>query len=272
MRQSEPSGSPENRRTAGSAGNGMSVDLLDLRNPRLSGEAREKLCWRYYYGVYKPAFPTADEAEDPTVWLPLLAPAPPDGKPYLYLLLAIPATDASETLDLSTASSLSSVGGIHGEFFPVSNTAFLTYLCVAPEVRRRGISELLLRKMVCILRNHAGGALIPIFAEAEDPRQLSDPASQETAYRRLTVLGRLGFREIPINYRQPALGPGKKPVDYLKFLVFSPGSPTTVKSSSVRAFMDEFYKALDAGEPDKAQIFNGLVADDIATVALDDPT
>jgi hypothetical protein len=36
--------------------------------------------------------------------------------------------------------------------------------------------------------------------------------------------------------------------------------------------MHEFYRGLDAGEPDEARIFSGLVADDIATVALDDPT
>ena len=167
---------------------------------------------------------------------------------------------------------LSPLGGIHAEYFPLSHTALITYLCVVPEMRRRGISELLLGQIVSVLRKNAAGASIPIFAEAEDPAKLPDSASQQTAYRRLSILSRLGFREIPIKYRQPALGPGKNPVDYLKFLVFSPGSPDTVKSSTVRAFMHEFYKGLDAGEPDDARTLAGLIADDIPTVALEGHT
>jgi hypothetical protein len=50
----------------------MSIDVLDLRNASLSDEAREKLCWRYYERVYKPAFPRLNEAEDPCVWLPFI--------------------------------------------------------------------------------------------------------------------------------------------------------------------------------------------------------
>jgi hypothetical protein len=31
-----------------------SISTLDLRDAKLSDEAREKLCWRYYERVYKP--------------------------------------------------------------------------------------------------------------------------------------------------------------------------------------------------------------------------
>jgi hypothetical protein len=204
--------------------------------------------------------------------LPLLTGAHQDGKPFLHILLAIPDAAGFRKVDASSVNGLSPLGGIHAEYFPLSHTALITYLCVVPEMRRRGISELLLGQIVSVLRKNAAGASIPIFAEAEDPAKLPDSASQPTAYRRLSILSRLGFREIPIKYRQPALGPGKNPVDYLKFLVFSPRSQDTVKSSTVRAFMHEFYKGLDAGEPDDARTFAGLTADDIPTVALEGHT
>ena len=162
----------------------MSIDVLDLRNASLSDEAREKLCWRYYERVYKPAFPRLDEAEDPCVWLPLLTGAHQDGKPFLYILLAIPGVAGFGKLDAFSVNGLSPLGGIHAEYFPLSHTALITYLCVVPEMRRRGISELLLGQIVSVLRKNAAEASIPIFAEAEDPAKLPDSASQQTAYRR----------------------------------------------------------------------------------------
>jgi GNAT superfamily N-acetyltransferase len=154
---------------------------------------------------------------------------------------------------------------------PPPPAALITYLCVRADLRGRGIGSLLLRLAIETLEREAG-RVIPIFAETEDPAKLIDPGSIETARERLNILVRLGFRQLAINYRQPALGPTKKPVDHLKFLVRARDATTAIRQATLRTFMGEFYAALDAGEPDEAHIFGTPEREFVATIGLAERT
>jgi GNAT superfamily N-acetyltransferase len=241
----------------------MSFRAFDLSHPALSEEVRQRLCWRYYDQVYKAAFPVADEAEDPTVWLRLFAQRPAPPEPLLRILFAIADTDSSQTID-----EVALLGGIHVEYYRASRAALATYLCVAPHARRQGIARFLLKQAVAAVCQDAGSVSVPLFGEAEDPESWSDPSLRTEARQRLVALSRLGFGEVPIRYRQPPLGSNKRFVDNLKFLLLSAGGSASVKLSTLRAFMDEFYQALGAGKPDETRMFGAVQSEDVATVAL----
>jgi GNAT superfamily N-acetyltransferase len=238
----------------------MSLHTLDLGASTVSPGTRERLCRLYYDLIYRPAFPIADEAEDPTIWLPLMAGEPAWPKSQVHIVVATVGTSRPEEIE---AASL--VGGIHYEHFRESGAALITYLCVRGDRRRQGVATLLVTDAIADIRRTHG--LIPVFAEAEDPDRLADRETRPAACVRLIILGRLGFREIPIRYPQPALGPGKRPVDHLKFLLFAGGQSATLKLSLLRAFMREFYASLDA-DLDEAAMFGGLTAADVPTLAM----
>jgi GNAT superfamily N-acetyltransferase len=240
----------------------MAFRAFELSDPALPDDVRQRVCLQYYDRIYKAAFPIADEAEDPNIWLRLMRERPPAPQPMLRILLATPEGRLPQ--DESSAI----LAGIHFEFYRNSGAALVTYLCVRPDMRRHGIAAFLLGRAVETMRSDAGSASAPLFAEAENPDSFSEPSIRGAASRRLAVLSRLGFREIPIRYRQPALAPGKRPVDHLKFLVWSAEGPAGVKLSTLRAFMREFYSALNAGEPDETRMFGGLREGNVQPIVL----
>jgi GNAT superfamily N-acetyltransferase len=238
----------------------MLIRQLDLNSPLIPENTREQLCWQFYNSIYREAFPVADEAEDPTIWLPLMSGKAPSPKPLLHVVLAATGTDAPKKVE---AASL--LGGIVFEYFRKSRAALITYLCVRQDVRGRGVARFLLGQAVDCVR--APNGPVPLFAEAEDPRLQSDQSHRKSAIARLRILDKLGFREIPIHYRQPSLGPGKRPVDSLKFLLLVAAETAGVKVSALQAFMREFYDSLGA-ELDEARTFDGLNTEDVPTIAL----
>jgi GNAT superfamily N-acetyltransferase len=240
----------------------MGFRAFDLSDPALPDDVRERVCWQYYDLIYKDAFPIADEAEDPNIWLRLMRERPAAPQPVLRILLA--TADRCSPLDDPSAV----LAGIHFEFYRDSGAALVTYLCVRPDMRGQGIAAFLLGRAVETVRSNTASASAQVFAEAENPDSFAEPSMREAASHRLSVLSRLGFREVPIKYRQPALAPGKRPVDHLKFLIWSAEGSAGVKLSTLRAFMREFYSALHAGEPDEAHIFGGLRGEYIKPIAL----
>jgi GNAT superfamily N-acetyltransferase len=238
----------------------MLIRQLDLNSPLISENIRERLCWQFYNSIYRDAFPVTDEAEDPTIWLPLMSGKAPPPKPLVHVVLAVTGADAPEKVE---AASL--LGGIIFEYFRKSRAALITYLCVRQDMRGRGVARFLLGHAVDCVRVPNGP--VPLFAETEDPPLQSDESHRKTAIARLRILDKLGFREIPIHYRQPSLGPGKRPVDSLKFLLLAAADTAGVKVSTLRAFMREFYDSLGV-ELDEARTFNGLNTEDIPTIAL----
>lgn len=239
------------------------LNAVDLRDSALTDTLRARLCWLYYEEIYKSAFPIADEAEDPTIWLPLISSVMPTPSPILHLVLAVGDDRAPQEIDAAAL-----FGGIIFEYFRTSKAALATYLCIRPEMRGQGVAKFLISRTVEALRRHGAGAAVPLFAEAEIPAAQADAASREQARRRLPILSRLGFRKLPIAYRQPALGPGKHPLDNLEFLVFAETDDVTVPASALRAFMREFYASLGAGQPDEVRMFAGLKGEAVPTLKL----
>ena len=243
----------------------MKLRAVDLRDPALTGALRERLCWLYYDEIYRAAFPIADEAEDPSIWLPLIADTQPPPLPIVHLVLAVDDAHGPRDIDASAL-----FGGIIFEYFRISKASLATYLCIKPEMRGHGVARFLIARALDIIGAHAPGVAVPLFAEAENPRDQIDAAVRDGARRRLPILSRLGFRKLPIAYRQPALGPGKRPLDNLEFLVFTDGKPASIKLSVIRGFMREFYDSLSAGPPDEAKMF-GACAEDIQALDLIEP-
>ena len=239
----------------------MAMRAVDLSDKRLSAASRARLCWRYFEEVYQPAFPVADEAEDPSIWLPLIAHTPRIPHPVMRILIATRpraegGRDGSQIL-----------GGAHVEYFRKSKAALITYLCVRPDARGHGVGRFLLDHLLQKTRRLAS-MTVPVFAEAEDPDRGGSVAFRRTARQRFSILRRLGFRALPIKYRQPALGPGKHPVNNLKLLLFTGGAPIGIEASKVRAFLREFYGSLNAGAPDEARIFGKTARHDLPTFQL----
>ncbi len=245
----------------------MDLHAIDLRDAGLSDALRAHLCWLYYVELYKPAFPIADEAEDPTIWLPLLADKSPHSSLIIHILLATGDGRSPQEIE---ASSL--LGGMIFEYYPVSKTALATYLCVRPKMRGHGIAKFLLARTLEILGTPAEASTVPLFAEAENPRDQPDEATQDLACRRLRILAHLGFRKLPIRYQQPALGPGKRPLETLEFLAFTGGAPASVSLSVLRSFMREFYASLRAGPPDEQRMFGDAAPESLPTLSLIDGT
>jgi GNAT superfamily N-acetyltransferase len=233
---------------------------LDLSAPTLSEDARQRLCWLFYNAIYRQAFPVADETEDPTIWLPLMTATVPPTKPQVHLVLAV--TGNGNALDADASSIL---GGIIYEYYRSSKAALITYLCIAPNMRGKGVARFLVGQAIDDVRR-ANGPL-PVFAEAEDPALLQSVVDGRLADTRLSVLSHLGFREIPIRYRQPALGPAKRPVENLKFLLFTAGRPASIDLSRLVEFMHEFYFSLNA-QLDERRMFGGIRGKKIMTIPL----
>ena len=132
----------------------------------------------------EPAFPIADEAEDPTIWLPLLADKSPHSSLIIHILLATGDGRSPQEIE---ASSL--LGGMIFEYYPVSKTAMATYLSVRPKMRGHGIAKFLLARTLEILGTPAEASTVPLFAEAENARDQPDEATQDLACRRLRIFG-----------------------------------------------------------------------------------
>lgn len=239
----------------------MKLRFIDLSSPDLSGSDRYRLCLVFYDLIYKQAFPIADEAEDPSIWLSLLTENPPSPKPELHIVLAVAETDGEEEVVRSSI-----LGGLIYEFYRASEAMLITYLCVAPDTRRKGIAKSLLRRAVDDLKNERGGS-IPVFAEAEDPKRREVNSDRLNARIRLTILKHLGFRKIPIRYQQPALAPGKFPVNDLVLLLFTGGQEAGVEPTVLRRFMREFYASLNA-RLDEPRMFGGRDDDPIPAIPL----
>jgi GNAT superfamily N-acetyltransferase len=139
----------------------MKLRAVDLRDPALTGALRERLCWLYYDEIYRAAFPIADEAEDPSIWLPLIADTQPPPLPIVHLVLAVDDAHGPRDIDASAL-----FGGIIFEYFRISKASLATYLCIKPEMRGHGVARFLIARALDIIGAHAPGVAVPLFAEA----------------------------------------------------------------------------------------------------------
>jgi GNAT superfamily N-acetyltransferase len=224
--------------------------LLDLHGPGLDAATRERVCRLFHEAVYVAAFPRAEHAENPDIWLPLLAATPPAPRPLLHIALAVRDGVAPGALGAADIA-----GGILFEYFRASGCALITYVCVAPAARRQGVARALIGRAIetCRALGAEAGLETLVFAETENPARLPpEPEAAPKAHARLVTLDALGFQHLPIAYRQPPLAPldqGGDWDDTLLLLAHAPDGDRAVPRARLAAFLAEFEASLAHNHP-----------------------
>ncbi len=212
--------------------------LLNLSND-VPSELRPALCAMFYDRVYRDAFPKADLAETPEVWLPLMGAAPQPPRPSLHIILALrqrlPATEISET-DI--------LGGAILECFHQSGATLLTYICVHPSAGGQGVARSLVARVRSEAEQHARGEPLLLLAETEKPSSSLSEEDKGAVRRRIVQLDALGFQRIDVGYRQPPLRPGQAPSDDLVLMAHAPEGEELISPRRLRRFLDEFSASL----------------------------
>jgi GNAT superfamily N-acetyltransferase len=221
--------------------------IVDVRG--LDPEARTALLKRFDAELFRPAFPDDDIREDPQVWLDLMASDPGSPMPVVTPLIAM---GVGEKI----------LGGIVIEYYRAAKAAFLTYIVIAPDARRKGLGAELALAAVEAVRVLNGGTVPPVFAEAERPEDADDAEETLHARARLEILSRMGAVRAALDYVQPPLAPG---LGYRRLHLLA-AKPTLADSASapsaqVRAFLEELYRALGhdpATDPEFAKMAKRL--------------
>ncbi|MEO8187249.1 MAG: hypothetical protein ABI580_07795, partial [Burkholderiaceae bacterium] len=203
----DPSAQPAPR-----AGASVTYVVLD---PALAGSNRPRFdtLFSQFKSGYQHAF-HGDEAESTDAWLARIM-GKDQPQPVMRIVVAV-EQDGERV-----------VGGLAVEFYRAAGCALATYhlyILDEPHLRHHGHA----RRLLETARGAFGGVGTPhlLLAEAEWPEDLSAqgaPASEINAAReRLRFFARIGARLINIDYVQPALGPGQKPVSHLRLLAIPP--------------------------------------------------
>src|SRR5207247_2130001 len=129
------------------------------------------------------------------------------------------------------------VGGSVFSYVERSNCGFSEYLLADHAARGRGLGRQLFEGRKAMLdaeaRRVGHAACNGVFIEVDDPERSPKAfvgAERETAldaWERRRLFDHLGFRHVPVPYVQPALGPGKRAIDYLD-LLFATWQPEAI--------------------------------------------
>lgn len=229
------------------------LEIVDLRRGRGDPVLRssdERLLLGFHRRVYKPAFPIVSEQESPNEWIPRIWDDPPESAWFeLYPLIAGRALDWPRRRRL--------YGALFFEYYWRSSCALMTYLVVAPRMRRRGLARFMLAEARTRLqalanaRHGSDAALRAVFTEVNDPSKVRPEDDSIDPVQRMAAFERLGARIVDIPYVQPELAPGQGRARELFLLVFPlPGLPDDrIATRTVGAFIDDFYRANAVREP-----------------------
>ncbi len=177
--------------------------------------SRLRLLNEFYFNIYRYAFTDPDTSEDPMIWTKLF------DEDSIEIILA---HDGEKV-----------VGGIVFEWFLEAQVVLVTYLAVHPDHLRQGIGRLLTEEMKAAIITD--GWLV--LAEAEDPVCAKDV---DAAQLRLKTIDSYGWRKIPMEYVQPPLRKNGEPG---KGLMLVAHGETTVSSTQIASFLNEFYESLN---------------------------
>jgi len=199
----------------------------DLRLTALNARDEEPLR-SFYRDVLAPAFPSDELAQ------------------FDRLAARLDSTEAPASVVLAQDQADTILGGIVGEYFPISRALLLTYLVVRPTNRNQGIGEKLLGEVVPTWIDRWQPLLG--VGEVEDPRCF--PGAGNSAIARLRLYRRFPQVRIGLStYIQPRLRPDGVRVPHMLLLVFyvdpsivlkAEANPT-VDGHAVRRFLEEYY-------------------------------
>ncbi|WP_088346599.1 MULTISPECIES: GNAT family N-acetyltransferase [Rhodomicrobium] len=138
-------------------------------------------------------------------------------------------------------------GGICYEWYRGGRGALVTYIMVAPHMRRRGLAQRLMQIAFQQLRKISHlhpGTTLPLFAETEIVDAAAPAHEQEAAAKRFSALAGIGFKSLDFPYVQPPLSPGKAHVRNLTLMAYSPGDAEVMDAAVIGRFLNSFYRAL----------------------------
>lgn len=208
-----------------------------------------------YRTLYLPAFPVSEEREDPAIWTPRLQ--DPAAHPRLSFVVAGTGLDdpAQRTIQ----------GLLVTEYYAESRCLLLSYIAVAPDMRGQGVARWLLDIQAARIASGAvsgGQPVAAVYAEIHDPERIDAQDDVLDPHVRVDIMARLGARRLPVEYVQPALGPGRQPSHDLWLLVFPELAAARPASAveTLRAFLIEFYRALGSPAPDDDPAYAAVFA------------
>ena len=198
-----------------------------MRALRGSGPDRS-LLERFYREVYLDAF--GAQREPLEAWLDAL-----EGRAPYRLTVQVALDDTGAIL-----------GGVCAEHYPRSACGLVTYMVVAPAMRRCGLGKRWLAEATAGLR--AAGARA-VFGEVNDPRVARAAESADHAWVRLERNQRWGARVVATRYVQPALGDGLER-DRGLVLIALDEARAELPGALVRGFVEELFEANERRAPD----------------------
>lgn len=230
-------------------------DELDVVTIARGDRSHDDLLAAFHAGIYLDAF--AQQREPLEVWQRALW----GGHARYELTIRI----AGRALDDPACREL--LGGIAYERYPISGCGFVTYMVVAPAIRRQGLGKRLQSEAVRALR--AAGAPA-VFGEVNDPRRLGDGAVEPATdmWRRIQRNQAWGARVLDMRYVQPALAPGLARDRGLCLLALAADQvlPASLDGEIVRAFVTELYAIAEGNTPDR-ELLAGIL-DRVALIEL----
>ena len=122
---------------------------------------------RFHANLVAPLFAAfPDELEDVAVWLTALRGDDDDDDVPPYVLCAALAYDDDATTveqehKQTQPQSAPLLGGVVGEYYPISNCALITYLAVAERARRGGVARCAMGHLVADLHTQARSRAFP---------------------------------------------------------------------------------------------------------------
>lgn len=192
------------------------VEPEDPENPRIAQALR---IYDAAIGATDQKVPVAQFLASVQAWV---AAGRPSGEDWSYHF-AIVLTDAQPRRVIGMLSA-----------FGLGDFAFIGYVALAPEARGHGLGRDLVRwaerRVVEALR-HRGGVYRGVFSEVERNRG-GVPTPQ------FRFVDSIGFRQVPVDYRQPSLGPETETGGTPLALVFRPPGTGRVRMPGKRALRD----------------------------------
>lgn len=217
--------------------NATAPEMLTIDNAR--DEKTLALLRRAYKEVFVPAFPIEDERES----LERLETKLKDEQNPNKRLIIIAGRNLTDPAKAEIYAI--SIAYYYTEY----KVGLLAYNAVDPKYRDYGLGRKMVDARIAALHEAAaeqGDQLRAAFLEVNDPEKVGRDDSGMDPAKRVAIFQKWGAKRIPIDYVQPALGPGKSKFRD-EMLMAYPVNGKYPTPSAVGAFIDAVYKYCSFG-------------------------
>ena len=216
--------------------NAVSSELLIVRP---DDEHSIALMRRAYHDIYEPAFPIADE-RDSLEKIETRLKAPVNGVKRVILLAGKNLKDPD-----AEKANLAAIGIAY--FYSSTGAGLLAYNAVAPDLQGGGFGKMMVQGRIKGLQELAvesGQELQSVIIEVNNPAKVRPEDDSMDPAKRIALFEKWGAKVIPVDYVQPALGPGleKSRNSLLMAYPLNGAYPT---GDQVGAFVTGIWKAHD---------------------------